>query len=239
MIDIIIPTCGGSHLEPCLQSMLSNIPIPPGTRQELAYLPPDILLIIVLNAEPAVNKRFHKLIGQIVDDCDQPGRRFHLVMPTFPTQVGFVNAVNAGFQHVSPGDYLVLANDDLTFHGDWLSPLLQALRTATLVGPSVKYVSPEALWGSPNDHYQYVEGWLLALRYPGRWPHLFDPIYSPGYCEDMELAIQIQEDGGSIQEVPLPVQHLRSQTFGKNRPWWTQNREHLIQKWNLVNGGRR
>lgn len=223
MLKIIVPTCGGEHFAKTLDSMMRYAC--------------DAEVWVVLNEEEGEKS---PAIDQALEAC------YHWAVNLIhiPERIGFVKACNLGFRaaDVQPEEYLVIANDDLVFEGPWWEPMKEALdKGALLVGPSVKPVGHDAMWGNGSEHYHYVEGWLLAVKgHHVPMHNLFDPLFVDGFCEDMDLAITLRERwGGSIQQVNVPVRHLRSQTYGTNRPSWEPNRKLLIEKWNLITGGPR
>jgi len=132
---------------------------------------------------------------------------------------------------------VVVLNDDLEFCGPWIEPLMEALTENALAGPALKYCGPDGFgYDSPVGKYRYLEGWCVAGRYGllRRWPWLFDPVFVPQLCEDVDLGIRVVESGGTLREVPLPIRHKRSQTTGIDRPYWEKNRKTLQKKWKLA-----
>ena len=169
-------------------------------------------------------------------------------------RIGYVGACNIGYRLADPADddLVVILNDDLVFHGPWIEPLQAAIEDgAAVAGPSLKWVGRDGCWGHGDEKYQYLEGWCFAttggvirraareirmLNEPKDWPRgpvMFDPQFAPAYCEDMDFCIRVQESGGKLAEVDVPVEHLHSMTYGTNRPSWARNREQLMQKWEL------
>jgi len=163
-------------------------------------------------------------------------------------EIGYIKAANIGWKLLDPkpNDYICLLNDDVEVTGDFLTPMIGALfQGASQVGPSVHPVGRDGFWGKGDEPYAFVEGWcFLALARTIRRAAacvnmapelLYDESYQGGYCEDVDLSIRIQKIGGTIKQVEnIPLRHLRSQTYGSNRePFWTRNRELLIQRWHL------
>jgi glycosyltransferase involved in cell wall biosynthesis len=169
-------------------------------------------------------------------------------------RLGFVDACNLGYRIADPADedVVVVLNDDLVFSGPWLEVLVDALESgASQVGPSMKYVGRDARWGCGDERYRYLEGWCFATtgavvgqaarqiesaeaaNVCQRSPVLFDPAFSPAYCEDMDFSIRVLRSGGEVRQVDIPVEHLRSRTYGTDRPSWGVNREKLMKKWEL------
>jgi hypothetical protein len=168
-----------------------------------------------------------------------------------PARAGYVHAVNAGFSVLArygTCQYVGVLNDDVQVRTDFVTPMMQALKDgADQVGPACKYVGEDGFYGDEDDRYVYLEGWCWLSTYemlntayctPNvtnvNYPVVYDPVFSPGYCEDQDLSIRIQEAGGRVEQVTLPLKHLHSQTFGNNRePFWTQNRQLLVRRWQL------
>ncbi len=164
-----------------------------------------------------------------------------------PSEVGYVNAVNIGWQCLAPHptDYIGVLNDDVSIDGDFVTPLVQALQSgASQAGPSIHHIGRDGFWGKGDEPYTFLEGWcwlakVSTILYANSCNVptdglLYDKNYSPGYCEDCDLSIRLQKTVGPLQQVSLPLHHLRSQTFGGDRePYWSRNRAYLVQKWNL------
>ena len=216
MLQVIVPTCFsiGGNPAPILQNW-----------QEW---PLETRVTVVINC------RYRNYV-QAYDHIEGCEARMILI----PERVGYVRACNIGYAsaEVEDSDYVAVANDDVFPEGDWIHPLVEALDAGVAqAGPSVQWVGQDGYWGCEGDQYRFCEGWLWmargkTIRQAGG---LYDPEFSPGYCEDMDLSIRIQRMGGMIEQIPLPVKHLRSQTFGTNRePFWTKNRHRLVAKWGL------
>ena len=166
-------------------------------------------------------------------------------------RIGFVDACNIGYRLADPAndDLVVLLNDDLVFDGDWLNPLVAAIRGgAAQAGPALKWVGRDGRWGNGDEKYQYLEGWCFMTtgaaikkamceiwngEYGGCTPNhvMFDPAFAPAYCEDMDFSIRIQQSGGTLKQVDLPIRHLRSVTYGNDRPSWPKNQKLLAENW--------
>lgn len=199
---------------------------------------PDARLFIVANTE---TEREYKHAASLLQ-CFRSGV---LIMQ----QLGYVNAVNLGFKFIresaQDSDLVCVLNDDVIVAGDFLAPLCRAMEDgAAQAGPAIHHVGRSGFWGVGDEPYLFLEGWcwvakvstILAASSLLQPPTevIYDSAYSPGYCEDCDLSIRIQQLGGTIQEVPTPILHLRSKTFGANRePFWTRNREYLVRRWRL------
>jgi GT2 family glycosyltransferase len=164
------------------------------------------------------------------------------------TRIGYVNAVNLGYGMIFPSsDDAVVGtiNDDVEVKGDFVTPMLEVLDSgAAQVGASVHGIGRDGMWDDSPGRFAFAEGWCwlakmstiekASLTFSERV--VYDRGYSPGYCEDCDLSLRIQRDGGRVLQVQnLPLLHLRSQTFGFNRePYWSRNRAKLVGEWNLA-----
>jgi len=166
-----------------------------------------------------------------------------------PREIGYVNAVNLGWVSISgesPNDYVGVLNDDVSVDGDFVTPLVEALSSgAAQAGASIHHVGRDGFWGKGDERYTFLEGWCWLAKIETiiqtnaciEIPHglIYDENYSPGYCEDCDLSIRIQQAVGPLQQITLPLHHLRSRTFGAERePFWTRNRKRLVEKWQLA-----
>jgi len=238
VVAVIIPTClaaEGSRVG--LNAILNALNESPISHET----------IIVLN-DP---KRFP--IAEVLWFVDE-----HPIFVCVPRRLGYVGACNLGYaaagQLAPRAAYVCVLNDDVLAQGEFLAPMVDALDADPklgIVGPSVHHVGRDGLWGKGDEKYKYVEGWCFMARQTAVWEAaacdggvLFDPEFSPGYCEDMDLAISMQQICSSpswnwtIGQVDLPLTHLRSVTFGDNRePFWSRNRRRLVIKWGLNRDG--
>lgn len=217
---VIVPTCGAPERIDCIKQLIHHSP--------------SATLVVVLNT-------FER---------HSTGELFRILRPddvliVFNKRIGYVAACNAAWSYIvplaHPQDIVCAINDDVEVREPWVGIVNQAIQDKRQIGPSVMPVGSNGAWGKPGAKYMFAEGWFWAAKFYALWStsedgNLYDPAFNPGYCEDMDLSIRIQEryGSGSIGKVELPFTHQRSQTFGKDRePFWTRNRKYLVSKWNL------
>lgn len=238
MIYAIIPTCGGEHLGPMLESLARHTDVP-------------------MRAMLVVNDPAWLGVYEDVADVKTVYSRVDLEITALPRRIGYVDAVNLGWQHrPEDAEYICCLNDDLIFEGPWVQKMLDALQDPKVVqvGASVKKIGKDAMWGDDDDPQSFAEGWCWMARkkdleWAGRlYRDLLDRRYSPGYCDDMDLSLRLRHlvlpptdekhvySTGEIVQVDVPIKHLRSQTFGQNRPGWGANRCRLIREWGCTIG---
>jgi GT2 family glycosyltransferase len=220
-VYIIVPTCWEADVEVGLKIQ--------------AYTP-FVRVVVVANTEEAP-------AASMIHPKFQTG-----YLADVPKRIGYVNAVNLGFAMIHPDtdDPIVgTINDDVEIDGDFVTPMIEALDAgAAQVGASCHGIGRDGMWDDTPGRPVFAEGWCwlakmstiqqASLSIPGNL--VYDRGYSPGYCEDCDLSLRIQRNGGRVLQVQnLPLRHLRSQTFGSNRePFWTRNRERLVRQWNLA-----
>lgn len=255
MLHIIVPTCGGYgsgndvtgddfHSRRAFMGFYGSLHehCLPAVIYLIGNAPDDLSEKVVL-----WGRKF------LVEPGKKPGQDVRLYWER--RQIGYVGACNIGYRLADPADedLVVVLNDDLVFEGEWLNPLVAAIRGgAAQAGPSLKWVGRDGFWGKGDEKYQFLEGWCfmttgLAIRKAhhqrGRdecWEdrhvgttQLFDSAFAPGYCEDSDFSIRVQESGGTLKQVDLPIRHLGSMTLGKNHASWARQRALLISKWDL------
>lgn len=239
MLKIIIPTCGaiseeyGFFFERFLDSLCS---FPPDTEWQA---------IVVVNNEDIERLRDVWRVVTKWQTEDKP-----ILLVSMSEKIGYVGACNLGFNAMSVGDadYVAVLNDDTVIDGDWFTPLKDAVDGADVgqAGPSIHYVGRDGCWGRGDEKYEFIEGWCFvtygwaiksaSLRHQ-KGTSLFDEIYAPTYCEDVDLSIAIQENGLEVVGVDnVPIRHLHSQTITQREPYWTDNRKKLAEKWVLADG---
>lgn len=237
MLKIIIPTTGGE----CLNTTLH------GLAKMHSWGRVGCELIIVYNENNNVRRA---RIGNVLQSCWAALR-----VAAFPNRIGYVRAVDWGWKlaEPKPDDYVAILNDDIEITGDWISPLVEALREnpGYQVGPSLRYIGPDGLGYTPLQagkaglplRYLYLEGWCWMARAETitKAGGIVDLGFEGSYCEDCDLSIRIAESGGRIRGVPaLPIRHIG---HGSSSPEmmasWDRNRQYLAEKWDLRNGGLR
>lgn len=237
MLNVIVPTCGaiseeyGFFFERFLDSFCS---FPPNG---------DWQAVIVANNDDV--ERLHG-VSHVVNKWQAEGVDFVLV--TVPRKIGYVGACNLGYRvanAVDPIAYVAVLNDDTIIDGDWFTPLKDAIDSgAGQVGPSIHHVGRDGKWGRGDEKYEFIEGWCFVtqvvvidevIKHHEQGTGMFDEIYAPAYCEDVDFSIAIQDNCLDIWGVDnVPIRHLHSQTISNREPYWTNNRKKLIEKWSLA-----
>lgn len=151
--------------------------------------------------------------------------------------LGYSKANNQGVE-IARGDTLVFLNNDIVIKGDYLSPLEKALsdNPKSLVGAQL--VNTDTGWNVFGDVLiEYLIGWCLAMS-KEVYEDIggFDERYTPADYEDSDLCYAAVQQGYTLEQVFVPLQHLGNQT-GKllpdRRKITEQNRVKFAEKWGL------
>lgn len=177
---------------------------------------------------------------------------------------GFVEGCNAGAK-VARGRHLVFLNNDVMVTPGWLESLIRTMgaqRETGAVGAKLVYPSgrlQEAgciVWSSgmchnygrgddpskPDYNYRrevdYCSAACLMVRRE-LFMHLggFDPEYSPGYYEDVDLCFSIRKEGRKVLYEPRSVAiHFEGVTGGRDTKFGIKryqviNRKKFVRKW--------
>ena len=188
------------------------------------------------------------------------GLRIHLQ----PANVGFIQNCNTGAA-LARGRYVLMLNNDTRVVPGWLDALLDSFEhfpAAGLVGSKLFYPDgslQEAggiIWrdGScwnygrnddPNRpqyaharQVDYVSGCSIALP-TELWRQLggFDPLFTPAYCEDADLALRISQRGRQVWLQPQSrVIHYEGKTGGTDtahgvKAYQVINNRKLYLRW--------
>ncbi len=204
----------------------------------------------------------------IVGDDASPENDAEFVKQHFPsvkvyrnkTNLGFGSNVNKGFQQAR-GEVVVLLNQDVKPQPDILKFLKEDFRDPQVFGVSLA----EQHFGPTKGAFQdgfivhqpikprpqkvtlsfWVSGGTGSFR-KKYWDQLggFDPIYDPGYWEDLDIGYRAQKRGWKVLWDPrAKVYHEREQSFGGEHFDQTyksrlQERNHLLFNWkNLQDRG--
>ncbi len=203
----------------------------------------------------------------IVDDAS-PEDDYVFVKTNFPQVKVFKNNKNLGFGETinrgvreSTGEILILLNQDVTPHPDILKYLKSDFQDPQVFGVSLAesqygpttgefsngFISHRQLKNRP-DHLSstfWVSGGSGAVR-KSYWNQLggFDPLYSPGYWEDVDLSYRAHKRGWQVLWDPrAQVEHVHEQAFGgqhfnQSYKRLIQERNHLLFNWkNLQDRG--
>lgn len=180
-----------------------------------------------------------------------------------PRNLGFLGNCNAAAEKAA-GDYVVLLNNDTVVMPGWLDNLLAPFvdtsigltgskllnGDGTLQEAGGLFWSDGSAWNFgrgqdpllPAFNYQkdvdYISGASIAL--PTRlWRQMggFDPIYSPAYCEDSDLAFRIRAAGYRTVYQPHSVLvHHEGRSHGRDtsggiKAYQVVNQAKLLERW--------
>ncbi len=239
-VSIIIPSYGKAWLTlQCLKSIAMHPP----------RMPFEVLVV-----DDASGDRDVELLGRA------KGVRLEIN----PTNLGFLSSCNRAAEKAN-GDYLFLLNNDTLVCEDWLVPLLSVFDVfpdAGLAGSKLLFPDgslqeaggivwsdgsamnygrfdnpekPEYNYVRPAD---YISGCSILLP-RALWRELggFDARFSPGYCEDSDLAFRIRALGKTAYYCPSSVVvHLEGATHGKDltsgvKAHQVENTRKLFERW--------
>ena len=197
----------------------------------------------------------------IVGDDASPENDAEFVKQHFPRvkvyrnekNLGFGSNVNRGFEQTK-GEIIILLNQDVSPSSDIIKYLKQDFKDPLVFGVSLaeqKFGPTKGIFKNGYVGHQPVEpvpkhitpsfwvsGGSGAFR-KAYWDELggFDPIYDPGYWEDIDISYRAQKKGWKILWDPkAKVLHEREQSFSgkhfnqmfKRR---IQERNHLLFNW--------
>lgn len=159
----------------------------------------------------------------------------------FPNSRSYKIAVKEGYQN------LLLMNDDLVPIPGFLNPLLQPFQVDNRVG----ITGPKGTCNQLNDDFhgeggsrsEYIEGSCMMINIERcklfLGANLFDTNLEGIYAEDSCLSLFIQEKGLKVQQVPLYLEHYRSQTTLHGDPavkaqceaYQAKNHSYCLNRW--------
>lgn len=182
------------------------------------------------------------------------------------SNLGFVRSANRGAE-VATGSYLVFLNNDTEVQPGWLDTLIatfEVQRDAGLVGSCLIYPSGRlqeaggvvfedgSAWnyGQLDDphrpHYRYVReaDYVSAASMAVRRALFealggFDPVFAPGYYEDVDLAFRVRTAGLRVYYQPASrVVHVEGVTAGRDersdrgmKRFQALHREVFLARW--------
>ena len=192
----------------------------------------------------------------------------HLVLVRQPQNLGFIGNCNAAFARCR-GAYVLLLNNDAQVLPGALTRMVRALAedpALGAVGPKIIYpggrlqeagcyITPDGTSGmvglfedptAPAYCYDrdvaYISGAALMLRRDLVHGDLFDPIYQPAYCEDVDLCLRLIAAGARVRYLheAVVVHHLSVTTnrHSHDRKMRTivANQARLVERWSpLIN----
>ena len=148
-----------------------------------------------------------------------------------PRRLGFVGAVNAAWSRCRRPMTVILNSDTVP-----TPDLVLKLASAFQQDPRTAAAAPVS--DNPSDLYQYrppqsttrdvrredltmvpyLTGMCIALRRSAIAPPLFDPVFSPGYFEDLDVSCRLRMAGWRLRVVEnCRVHHEGQASFGFDR----------------------
>jgi GT2 family glycosyltransferase len=182
------------------------------------------------------------------------------------TNIGFVDACNMG-ANACNGKYVLMLNNDTRVTKGWLKSMIELAEKDKLIGlVGAKLIYPDGklqeaggiVWNDPinlawnygryNDpnkwEYSYVKevdycsaACLLVKKELFERIGLFDRRFTPGYCEDVDLAFSIRKLGYKVMYQPKSeVVHFEGITGGVNisegyKSYQVINQKKFYEKW--------
>lgn len=155
---------------------------------------------------------------------------------------GITSAWNRGIEQ-SDTETVILLNNDVVCHGEWITPLIKPLMTvqASLVGVG---------WRIETSLRREVLDRLGGARFLTGWCFGFQRIFWKqvgGFDESLHLyfsdtdfqgrASQLSESAGLQVVSGLPLEHLEHQTaharqlIPQRRSLWLRDRQRMLEKW--------
>lgn len=184
-----------------------------------------------------------------------------------PRNLGFLGNCNAAAE-VANGEILVLLNNDTLVLPEWLDALLQTFSDHEKVGLAGSklinwdgtlqeaggiFWKDASAWNfgrgsdalAPEFNYMkevdYVSGASIAVP-EEIWREMggFDPIYTPAYCEDSDLAFRLRKAGyRTLYQPRSEVIHHEGRSHGRDtgsgiKAYQVANQERLATRWGEV-----
>ena len=181
-----------------------------------------------------------------------------------PERSGFLISCNAGAERAR-GEFLLFLNNDVQVTRDWLRPLVETFfrfDDVGAVGPKILFPNGRlqeagarvradgsaqliGVFDNPDlPRYNYIRevdycsGVCLLIR-TEQFRELggFDPLFAPGYCEDIDLCFRIRSQGKRILYNPesVIVHHLSATSNNIASDYKIQcvirNQQKLCEKW--------
>ena len=157
---------------------------------------------------------------------------------------GFACGNNQALKSVE-SEYALMLNNDCEITADnWLDLMIDASKTADLVGAVCKQVAPDYITksfkyigdGKENGKWSYIEGWcLFARKAVWEWLEGFDERFYPAFSEDADLSFRAKGLGMKIKAVPVPIIHHGNKSIGQihgsPEAMSAKNNRLLYEKW--------
>ena len=188
----------------------------------------------------------------------------NLVLHRQPMRVGFLHNTNSAFTRCR-GAYVLLLNNDTEIQPDAIDHMVAALDAdATLGAVGAKLIYPDGRLqeagcalrqdgssimiglgedpDSPGHCYdrdvQYCSAAALMLRAGLIDGALFDTVFAPAYCEDVDLCLRLRAAGYRVRYLhqALVVHHLSLSTEGdaERLRLVQQNQQTLLERWGTL-----
>lgn len=197
----------------------------------------------------------------IVDDASSDGS-VEFIQENFPNvellkgeqNEGFISSVNKLFDNAA-GDIVVLLNNDVLVEKDFLKPLIPRFENEKVFAVSLHEKGEgysKALWKDGFFEYQrggegkdihkssWASGGSAAFR-KSYWQKLggFDPIFYPGYWEDIDISFRALKSGYEILWDPDALvyhnhESTMSKVFKKRYMEWVKQRNQLLFIWKNI-----
>lgn len=193
------------------------------------------------------NQNSHDGTGEVMDRwaAEQENIRvFHEPENSFfqrPGNRAYKIAAKEGYEN------LLLMNDDLVPIEGFLNPLLKPFASDKKIG----ITGPQGTCNQLNDDFngeggsraEYIEGSCMMINIerckPFLGANLFDTNLEGIYAEDSCLSLFIQEKGLKVHQVPLYLEHYRSQTTMHGDPairaqceaYQAANHAYCLNRW--------
>lgn len=161
----------------------------------------------------------------IVVDQDSHDGTLKYLKKTLNNELIISNCENKGFSRgnnqalrYAKCEYVLMLNNDCEIMRDnWIDLMIDANRSAGIVGAACKKVRPnhnaktfEYIGnGNEDDQWSYIEGWCVFAK-RDIWLALggFDEKFNPAFSEDSDLSFRAKKLGLKIKAIPLlPVKH--------------------------------
>lgn len=158
---------------------------------------------------------------------------------------GFSCGNNQALRYAKCEYILILNNDCEIMKDNWIDLMVDANRSAGIVGAACKKVRPNYNAktfeyvgnGNEDDQWSYIEGWCVFAK-RDIWLALggFDEIFNPAFSEDSDLSFRAKKLGLKIKAIPsLPVKHYGGMSIkaiqGGSEMQSKKNNRLLYRKW--------
>jgi glycosyltransferase involved in cell wall biosynthesis len=176
--------------------------------------------------------------------------------------MGFIESCNLGAK-AAKGDYILFLNNDTMVTKNWLTRLLEVIRSEDVGAVGSKLVYPDGtlqeagaiIWsdGTASNYgcgddpekpeYNYIRevdycsgACLLVKKELFNKVEGFDKRFNPGYCEESDFCMTLRNLGYKVMYQPASmVVHFGRVTFGDSiKKYQAINEQKLREKWNTA-----